>query len=78
MAQKVVKVKAHKRLDGNGKIESVDAHLRKISSDMQKLAQKNAAFLLYAKAKNGKPPTDAQIGSLANELAPKLQKLYGQ
>ena len=30
MAQKVVKVKAHKRLDGTGKIENVDAHVRRI------------------------------------------------
>lgn len=30
MATKVVKVKAHKRLDGAGKIENVDAHTRKI------------------------------------------------
>ncbi len=32
MAQKVVKVKAHKRLDGTGKIENVDAHIRKIEN----------------------------------------------
>lgn len=38
MAQKVVKVKAHKRLDGNGKVESVDAHVRRIQSYAGKYA----------------------------------------
>ena len=32
MATKAVKVKAHKRLSGTGKIENVDAHVRKIEA----------------------------------------------
>ena len=35
MATKTVKVKAHKRLDGTGKIESVDAHIRKLTTDQK-------------------------------------------
>lgn len=34
MATKAIKVKAHKRLSGTGKIENVDAHLRKIEANV--------------------------------------------
>ena len=35
MATKVIKVKAHKRLDGTGKIEDVQGHLRKIEKKVE-------------------------------------------
>ena len=38
MATKAIKVKAHKRLSGTGKIENVDAHVRKIQSYANKYA----------------------------------------
>lgn len=48
MATKAIKVKAHKRLSGTGKIENVDAHLRKIekmkgwkTGDAQSIDMKN-------------------------------------
>lgn len=42
MATKTVKVKAHKRLDGTGKIESVDAHLREIEAAQKIIANQES------------------------------------
>lgn len=77
---KTVKVRAYKKLGPTGKVESVDSHMREISSEVKKLARNNASFLLYAKAGKMKTPmpSESEINSLADSLAPKLNKLYGK
>lgn len=60
MATKAVKVKAHKRLSGTGKIENVDAHVRKIkteiASTIQNLDAKSLAGLTKMARENPKTP----------------------
>lgn len=63
MATKVVKVKAHKRLDGTGKVEDVNAHLRKLN---------NAAVKIYANEKTflnmGSPKGHGQVVKLSRGM----------
>lgn len=49
MATKAVKVKAHKRLSGTGKIEDVNAHVRKIEDKIDRVVYFKVAGHLNTK-----------------------------
>ena len=52
MATKVVKVKAHKRLDGTGKIEDVNAHLRSFERGLKSFSP-SLKSVIHHNAKTG-------------------------